>query len=427
MSTAQQPWTLQACIDRAKTANLTIRQKQLAVEQTAIDVKTAQCQQLPTLSAAINQSYNLGISPTASGTDTQNNASVSTASLSLTAPLFEGFRIRNGINSSQLEQKAVAAESEQTRQDIIIDVIAGYLQVLLNKELAHAAQEQTLLSCKQSDRTLQMVKAGKISKSELYESHAQVAKDSSALIKTESDLKLSLIDLAQLLQLQHNEGFDISSSDLDSQPIIATPFANIDSLYNLALQNRASVRSAQYRIEKGKSDIVIARSGSLPTLDFKAGYSNGYYYYYNLPQGISNSPFTDQFHTDRQEVVSLNLQIPIFNHFDVKHKVQSAKVSLQQQQLTLENEKQQLYKTIQQVYCRWIAAQAKYHSLQKEVEALQVAYVYAVEKFEVGKTTGFEVNEKQISLAKAISDWIEAKYDYLFSSKTLNFYINNSI
>jgi outer membrane protein len=198
-------------------------------------------------------------------------------------------------------------------------------------------------------------------------------------------------------------------------------------LYNLALQNRASVRSAQYRIEKGKSDIVIARSGSLPTLDFKAGYSNGYYYYYNLPQGISNSPFTDQFHTDRQEVVSLNLQIPIFNHFDVKHKVQSAKVSLQQQQLTLENEKQQLYKTIQQVYCRWIAAQAKYHSLQKEVEALQVAYVYAVEKFEVGKTTGFEVNEKQISLAKAISDWIEAKYDYLFSSKTLNFYINNSI
>ena len=53
LSSAQMPWTLQACIDRAKTANLTIRQKQITVEQVAVALKNAQCQRLPSISATI--------------------------------------------------------------------------------------------------------------------------------------------------------------------------------------------------------------------------------------------------------------------------------------------------------------------------------------------------------------------------------------
>jgi outer membrane protein len=427
-SLAQKPWTLQACIDRAKTANLTIRQKQIAVEQAAVAVKNAQCQRLPSISATIGQSYDLGISPTAAGAYAQNNASVSTASLSFTVPLFSGFRIHNGIKAAKLEWQAGIADRDQTRLDVIINVVAGYLQVLLNKELISAAQKQSALSCKQFERTKQMVVAGKLSQSELYDGLAQIAKDSSAIIKSESDLRLSLVDLAQQLQLKDISEFDIDSSNISTIPLYTIlPSSNIDSLYQLTLQHYPAAQSAQYRIEKGKSEIAIARSGYLPTLDLNVGYYNGYYYYYNLPQGVNNSSFINQFHQDRQEVISLNLQIPIFDHFDVSHKVKAAKLDLQQQVLTLEDEKQQLYKTIQQVYYRSIAAKAKYISLQKETAALQIAYHYALEKFEVGKATTFEVNEKQTALSEATSEQLEAKYDYLFSCLTMNFYIGNGI
>jgi outer membrane protein len=425
---AQQIWTLQACIDRAKTANLTVRQKQVAVEQAAIGVKTAQSQRLPILSANLSPSYNMGLSPTAAGTYEQFNASISNLSASLSQPVFHGFNIANSIKSSKLELKAVIAESEQACQDIAVNVIAGYLQVLLDKELVHAAQEQVVLSGKQAERTHKLVKVGKLSPTGLYEGNAQVAKDSSSLIKGESDLRLALLDLAQLLQLENAVTFDIATSEPDTLlSFKSMPLTGVDSLYRLALQRRFAVQAAQYRIEKGNADIAVVRSGYLPTLDLTAGYYNGYYYYYNMAQGYSNTSFSNQFRQNRQEVVALSLQIPIFNRFDVKHKVQSSKLSLQQQQLILENEKQQLYKTIQQVYYRSVSAQTKYYSLQKEVEALQITYRNALEKFEVGKATGFEVNEKQAALSKAISDRIEAKYDYLFSCKTLNFYINNSI
>ena len=425
---AQKPWTLQACIDRAKTANLTIRQKQIAVEQAAVAVKNAQCQRLPSISATIGQSYDLGISPSALGTYAQYNASVNTFSASLSMSLFSGFRIHNGIKAAKLEWQAEIADSNQTRLNVIINVIAGYLQVLLNKELVSAAQEESVLSCKQIERTRQLVEAGKLSQSELYEGHAQIAKDSSAIIKTESDLRLSLVDLAQQLQLKDISEFDIDSSNISTIPLYTIlPSSNIDSLYQLTLQHYPAVQSAQYRIEKGKSEIAIARSGYFPTLSLNGGYYNGYYFYYNLANGVKNESFSNQLYQNQQQIISINLQVPIFDHFDVSHKVKATKLDLQQQVLTLEDEKQQLYKTIQQVYYRSIAAKAKYISLQKETAALQIAYHYALEKFEVGKATTFEVNEKQTALSEVTSEQLEAKYDYLFSCLTMNFYIGNGI
>jgi outer membrane protein len=425
---AQKPWTLQACIDRAKTANLTIRQKQISIEQATIAVKEAQCQRLPSISATIGQSYDLGISPSALGTYAQYNASVNTFSASFSMPLFSGFRIHSSIKAAKLDLQAGIADKNQARLEVITNVIAGYLQILLNKELVNAAKEQVALSDQQYKRTRQMVDAGKLSQSELYEGNAQVAKDSSSLVKTESDLRLALVDLAQQLQLKNISGFDIDSSDISAMPLYTIlPSSNVDSLYQLTLQHYPAVQSAQYRIEKQKSEIAIARSGYFPTLSLNAGYYNGYYFYYNLANGAKNATLSDQLYQNQQQIISLNLQIPIFNRLDVQHKVKAAKLDLQQQVLTLEDGKQQLNKTIQQIYYRSIAAKSKYISLQKETAALQIAYHYALKKFEVGKATAFEVNEKQTALSEATSEQVEAKYDYLFSCLTMNFYIGNGM
>nr|WP_246392526.1 TolC family protein [Microbacter margulisiae] len=415
---------MQACLDRAKTANITIRQKQIAAEQAKISVANATCQWLPSLSASASQNYDLGISPTATGSYTQNNACITTFSASFSLPLFDGFLIQNNIKAAKLDLKAGIADRNQAQLEAVTNVIAGYLQILLDKELVKAAKDQVSLSEQQYRRTWLMIHAGELSKSELYEGTAQIAKDSASLVKTESDLRLALVDLAQQLQLKSISGFDIDSSDINSMPSYTLlSSSNIDSLYQLALQHYPAVQAAQYRINKGKSGIAIARSGYFPTINLDAGYSNGYYYYYNLPQGVSNSSFINQFHQNQQEMISLNLHIPIFDHFDVSHKIKTAKFDLQQQLLTLEDEKQQLFKTLQQIYYRAIADKAKYGSLQKERSALQVAYQYTLKKFEVGKATAFEVNEKQTALSQAISEQLEARYDYLFSCLTINFYL----
>ncbi len=417
---ARQAWTLQACIDRAKTANVIIRQKQLAVLQSNIALKTAQCQWLPSFSGSLHEGYNMGLSPSASGVYSQSNASAANLSVSLSLPLFTGFRIRNGIISAKCDLNASKADKEQAQQDLVIDVMAAYLQILLEKELTRSAQEQVSLSSKQADKARRMIQVGKLSRSELYDSQAQLAKDSASLIKLQTDKQLAFIDISQLLQIERINEFDVSASGLDT--ICVLP-GNVDMLYSMALNNYPAIRSAQYRIDKARADIGMARAGYWPTVDLSAGYYNGYYFYFNLKNGARNASFSKQFYQNQQQIIGATLSVPLFSRFDVRHKVQTATLNMQQQQLVLETAKLTFYKTIQQTYCRAVAARGKLLSLQKAEEASQIAYEAALEKFEVGKANAFEVNEKQTALSKAVSERIQAKYDYLFACKIIELYV----
>lgn len=415
-------WTLDACIERAKKESVALKQKRVAVDQAYLGVKEAESQHLPVASASLGQSYNMGISPTSSGSYAKFNSSVSTFSASVTQPLFNGLSVKNGIKAQRLEWKAVAAELDQAVQNIAIDVTATYLQVLLNKEMVRTAQEQLSLSQKQIERTKELVRAGKVPAAETIEAKAQVAKDSAALISSANDLKLSLIDLSNLLRVNQ-----ISENEIESQDLVTTRNVqsfNADSVFNKALSNHPFFQTTKYRIEKGTFDIRAARGGYWPSVDLKAGYSNGYYCYYNLPQSTRNDSFSNQLRQNRQEVVSLNVQIPIFNRFDIQRKVQTARLNIRQQELAADNETLQLNKTIQQICNRATASKAKQETYKQAMEASQAAYNYSLEKFTVGKATAFEVNQKQTELLKARSQEIEARYDYLFANKTIELYMS---
>jgi outer membrane protein len=419
---ASEHWTLDACIERAKTESIALKQKRVAVDQAYIGVKEAESQHLPVASASLGQSYNMGMSPTASGASAKFNSSVNTFSASVTQPIFNGLSVRNGIKAQRLELKAVAAELDQSMQNIAIDVAAAYLQVLLNKEMVKTAQEQLSLSKKQIGRTQELVRAGKVPASEVIEGKAQIAKDSAALISSANDLKISLIDLSVLLNIPVLSENEVEQYEQSLPPDAASQ--SIDSVFRQAVIYHPFFQGTKYRMEKGEFDIRTTRGGYWPSVDLKAGYSNGYYFYYNLSQGTNNDSFSSQFRQNRQEVVSLNVQIPIFNRFDVQRKVQTARLNIRQQELAADNENLQLQKTIQQVCNRATASKAKQEAYKQAIEASQAAYNYSLEKFAVGKATAFEVNQKQTELLKARSQEIEARYDYLFANKTIELYTN---
>jgi outer membrane protein len=56
------------------------------------------------------------------------------------------------------------------------------------------------------------------------------------------------------------------------------------------------------------------------------------------------------------------------------------------------------------------------------VEASQATFDLTEQKLENGKATLLEFDEAKQNLKKALSDRIQAKYDYLFRCKILDFY-----
>ena len=184
------------------------------------------------------------------------------------------------------------------------------------------------------------------------------------------------------------------------------------------MMNKPAIKAAQYRLEGASKSIRIAQSGWFPQLNFSAGLSTNYY---NI-SGIENASFSRQWHQNFNKYLQFSLSIPLFNRFETRNRVKSARIQRNALSWQLEESKKTLYKEIQQAYYNAIASEAKYKSSRTASEAAEATFNLMSEKYANGKATATEYNEMRTSWMKALSDHIQARYDYLFRSKILEFY-----
>jgi outer membrane protein len=176
-------------------------------------------------------------------------------------------------------------------------------------------------------------------------------------------------------------------------------------------------------LESSKHDLKITQSYFYPSLSLQAGYSNGYYHLNGKEANqIPQSPFWDQLNVNNREYVGLNLHIPIFNRFETSNRVKIARLNIDQQTLQLESAKKILLKEIQQAYYNAVAAQQKFEASKKSITASGEAFRYAEERYAAGRGTNLEFNDAKTRLIKSQSDLLQAKYDYLFRCRILDFY-----
>lgn len=428
-SFAQKQWTLEECIQYAIEHNISIQQMELQKENAAIDVNTSEMSRLPNLNSGINQNWSFGRTPLESGLYENQSQSNTSFSISSSIPIFTGFRIPNEIERNKLELKAATEDLERAKEDLALNIASLFLQVLFNKELLIVNEEQLVLSKEQVIKTQSLVEVGKVPKSQLYDIEAQVANDEVSVIQAQNNLKLSLLDLAQSLELEDTESFDVLLPQIDN--VVSEFLGSIkrpEVIYNNALEYKPVIKSQEYKIESAEKNLKIAQSGYLPTLSLNMGYGTSYFYSYDW-KGLTdkdgnllNKPFGNQLKNNSNEYIGLSLNIPIFNRFSVRNQVKAARLNINNQQLSLENTKKTLFKEIQTAYLNATAAQEKYHASGRAVKATSESFNYARERYEVGKSSVFEFNEAKTKLVKSQSEEIQAKYDYIFRAKILDFY-----
>lgn len=134
---------------------------------------------LPDLNANVGQNFDFGRSPSKSGVIVDQNSANTSASVSLSMPIFDGLRIPNDIAARKLDLKAAVETLNKAKEDLSINVASYYLQVLYNKEVQKIAELQVALSNEQVVKTEALVKNGKVPLSQLYDMKAQLAKDRS--------------------------------------------------------------------------------------------------------------------------------------------------------------------------------------------------------------------------------------------------------
>ncbi|PID70542.1 MAG: transporter [Flavobacteriales bacterium] len=427
-------WTLKECVNYALENNLSVQRSAQVTELRKQDVKTAKGDFLPGLSASANHNYNFG-----SNFNPVTNSRVSTDSRSNSFnvganwDLFTGLGNKNSLKRAKTELAASNYDLEKMKNDISLNILNAYLEILFNKENLKVAEAQLLISKEQLERTKNLVDAGVQPKGNLLEVEATLANDESQVISAENNVELSLLKLAQILQIS-SDNFSIETIDVDIDNINLL-YNSSDEVFQKAVASLPEIKSAQLAVESAETQIKIAKSNYYPSLRLSAGMGSVYNhllrgnddYYITDPNNPTNqilvkNGFFDQMDNNFGQSFGLSLSIPIFNRGQVKASVNKAAINKKISKINLSDEKLKLREVIEQAYVNATTALKEYEAAEKSVKAQETAFEFARERYNLGATNSFDFEQVRNRLVTAQANWIRAKYNYVFRTKLLEFY-----
>ena len=416
VAAAEAPWTLEACIEYAQQNNTEVQQRALQVESSGIELSTARYSRLPDLNASVGGDASFGRALTSDNTYRDNNQTSRSLNISASMPLFQGMRINHQIAAGKLNLAAAVQDLERIREDVAINVMTLYLQVLYAKEMVGISERQVELSTLQVANSRALAAEGKQPESTVYESEALAANDRMSLTQARNDLQLALLDLSQALNRESAAGFDIVSPALDSvalESFRATSSAG--AIYDYAVENRPHIKAEQLRLQSSERNVDIARSALYPSLMLSGGYGTGVY-------SADDSKFWAQMRHNSREYVGLSLGIPIFNRRASRNSIRTAQIAVRNQQLVLTAAELALRKEIEQAWYNADAAYAKYRAAASALTSAEIAFRYEQEKAAAGRSTVYDFSNAKTAMEKAQAEAAQAKYEFIFRSKILDYY-----
>ncbi|MCG8582601.1 MAG: TolC family protein [Bacteroidales bacterium] len=413
-------WSLLECINYAHDNNITIKRQTVNTQYQENLLKQSKLDRLPDLNASTDGSLSFGytwVQQEATNVDqTIQSLGVSANS---NVNVFNGLITSNTIKRNKVDLLAAIEDMEKTKNDIGLQITGHYLQILFDKELLNVAEEQYETSKLQAERTKKLVDAGSQAMGSYLEIKSQAAKEALNVTQQQNALGMSLLDLAQLLDLERPIEFDILSPELPELNAF-TPEPPAD-IYSMALEIMPEIKSATYNTESKEYDLKIAKGNYYPTLGVGAGMSTNANWLADDPYD-SNRSLNEQFKTNRNTYVGARLSIPIFNRLQARNNVSNAKLSVMDAQYQLKQEKLNLRKKIQQAYGNAVAAYNKYLSSEEAVNSFAESFRYTEKKFNVGLVNSVDYNVAKTDYTRAQSDLLQAKYEYILRTKILDFY-----
>ena len=424
ISSQEKEWSLEDCIVYAIENNIQIKQQIIQTEYQKNSLELAKLKLLPTLNGSASHNYSFGRALDETTYEFSNNQTVQSNNFYLggSLNLFNGLQNYNAIQMNKYQLQAGELDLQSFKDNISLNIALAYLQILLNTELVSATGNQLQITKQQIEKTKKMVDAGSLAKGNLLQIEAQAASEELQYTNLRNQLDISILNLTQMLELQTADGFKIITPviNIDTNSIIS---GKIDDIYTLAQSLRPEIKSAELSLTASQYDQKIAVGARSPRLSLNHSFSTGFSDYAKKPSNpLEPYTFSQQVSDNINYGIGFSLNIPILNGWQVNKNIANSKLSVENSQYALESTKKQLYKNIQQAYADAVAALKKYNSSIKAVTSAEESFRYTEQKFNVGLVTPVDYNAGKTQLLSAQSDMAQAKYEFVFKTKVLDFY-----
>ncbi len=447
-------WTLKECVDLALEKNLRIKRGVYGVETAKANLLQAKGQFLPTLNAfgSYTKNYGRALNPTTNLFVDRNSTTIS-PSVSGNLPLFQGLRIQNSFRQSQRDMEASNEDLQKAKNDVILNVVSLYINVIFNKELFENSKYQLNSSLQQLDRIKKQVEAGSLAMTNQLNQEATVATNELNTINQENALNLSILQLKQAMQLPASESLDVDIPEIPAEDLVLDN--NAEAIYQMAVATMPEIKASLLRVQSADYALKANRGSYVPRLGLAASVSSnssdlnsrrsvssdGTYTVGTTPVGQTgvsndfvyplnyNTTIVEEKYTHAQQLednvfrnFSLQLNIPILNGFATRSSVQRAKINRELAEITVKETQNTLRQTIETAYNDALASVRSYNATTKQVHAQEEAFRMNKQRFDVGALSIIEYQVSENDLFRAKSDLTRAKYNFIFRKKVLDFY-----
>lgn len=454
ISNAQEVLTIQQAVDITLKNNLQIKQAAFSAAISDENLTQSKNALFPTLngSASYNKNFGRSIDPSTNQFISQEFSSAN-GSLTTSADLFQGFQKLNQIRQNKLLLAADQTNVEKIKNDLILQVVSSYMQILYNKDLLTASQQQLAVAKQTLRREEALLDAGNKTLADISQAKSQVATAELNTTNAENTLSVSYLTLNQLMEMQPENKFEVQAPIITDNYSLQNSY-DINTIFNSALTTFPDVKLASLRTQAALKGVDIAKSSYYPRLSIGAGLGSNFSSGRSRVLSVTPNGFTEigrtettnesvvapdfttvlgkqvfgsQIKDNFNQYVGLNLSIPIFNGFLTRSNVRRAKINYQNTQVQEQLTKNNLSKVISQAVYDLKAAEGRYSSTQKAFLAQKDAFYVIEQRYNVGLVNSLDFSTAQTNRNKAEIDFIQAKYDLLFRAKVIDYYLGKQI
>lgn len=413
---AQKKWSLLEAVTYATENNLNVLQSRINEDLSANDLEYAGNQWLPTASGYFDNSLTIGSNHPMINKGYQQYSNSLGLNSSIT--IYNGGLLNLNKERASLLVESSKYQTESVINDISLMVVNYYLNVMLSRELLEIAEGNLSIMEQQLDRSQKLFDAGSIARADLVQDEANVAQEKKNLADAKIEVERALFNLATLLQLPDYREFDVEIVNVPDD--ISLGLYDLEEVVQTAYAQQPAVKKAETDLEVATTDIEIAETGFKPTITGTYNLGTNYAEYFN--KGLETEAWLSQWHDNITNVFGLSVNIPIFEKFNNKLNVQKAKISESLAQNTMEQQKQIIRENVQEAYFNANSSYQAFEAAKESVRSSEISADFAQRSFEAGKINIYDLNIAQNNLVTAQSQMAQAKYNFIFRMKVLDFY-----
>lgn len=423
---AQELFTLSDCIHLATSKNIKMHLSNVDEEIAKEVVSQSKEKYIPSIYISNQNNLSIGrvLDPTTYQFVTNKTVYDMSAAIGGSLTLFSGFERVHNIKKSKLNLQAALLETEKAKNDIALNVTALFLNIVLDKEAIAICKQKISMLESQEEVIRKKLRYKVATPGDLLNIQGDITNAKVELASAQNNLDIDKVAMCELLEIDDWENFDITTEGEDYsavEPRLWCVSDVVSSSFQLP-----QIRQGELAIDIAKRDISIAQSSFWPTISLNAGYGSTFSNARTRIDGeIYN--FRDQFRDNMSSYVTLSLNIPILSAISTSNTVRQKKLARTRAEYELTQAKLALDKEVKQAIINANTSYDKYVLLAVDIDKYEEALRQTMARYEAGAATYYDYQTAVGNLFQAQVKRVQAKYEYIFRTKIIDFYSGRAL